>query len=497
MISFCTAFGVWLVGAATPAAASKPPPPPLTQTALVALIGPGTSPAPAASEASGASAQAARLLVNAKAAGESVFGADELSQKLRGAPADCPPSDPMGKASVCHHYVDEPAVTAMLAESQAQQAYFQGAQADGIREQILTAYARTPQPSPRLRLLAGLAWLERANGMFEEDKMTEANAAATYAMSHFASTPIDKTRFPPLMQKMFAQAREAVFRAAQIELRVRTNESGELFADGNDLGRVQAATTTAVPLTAGKYRLWLQTDDGLVSLPAPMEVTVGMTATTAADITFDPELDRRLTFNSKTTALRCADSECIGLLTRLRDRLGVARVVGIGARPGTAGTATTPEVQALSVTADSAQWLPLSKLDIGRNDASDFLAAPGPDTEPSAQTTLASSGPPPSFWARHRWSLASAVLSAVALGTGIGFTLHANSQHAKADQLHPWQPGYNDAQSSGDRSSVTASVFYGVSGAALIAAGVRLYMEWYPCLRPSYKSNLNAEIVGR
>ena len=462
MTSFCATLGVWIV------AAVAPPPPPQPQTALVALAGSG------ASDASAASAQVERLLLNAKAAGESVLGADELSQKLRGTPADCAPNDPMGKAGVCHHYVDEAAVTAMLAESQAQQAYFQGAQADGIREQILTAYARTPQPSARLRLLAGLAWLERANGMFEEDKMAEANAAATYAMSHFASTPIDKTRFPPLMQKMFAQARDAVARQPQIELRVRASEGGELFADGNDLGRIQAATTTAVPLTAGKYRVWLQTDDGLVSLPAAMELTVGMAAAagaTTADITFDPELDRRLTFGNKATELRCADNECIGFLTRLRDRLGVARVVGIGARPG-------GEVQALSVTADSAQWLPLSKLDIGRDEAPAFLAAPSPGAGPGAEAAIASSGPPPSFWTRHRWSLAGAAFSAVALGTGVGFTLHANSQHAKADRLHPWQPGYDGAQSSGDRAAVTASIMYGVSSAALIAAGVRLYMEW-------------------
>jgi hypothetical protein len=32
--------------------------------------------------------------------------------------------------------------------------------------------------------------------MFEGDKMPEANAAAVFAMSHFASTPIDRLRFP-------------------------------------------------------------------------------------------------------------------------------------------------------------------------------------------------------------------------------------------------------------------------------------------------------------
>ena len=137
--------------------------------------------------------EVARQQVSARAKGQRVLDADDVSRKLRGVSADCEVatatatakasesnavsgagaggtttggtadkiSGPVASPS-CHRPANESAIAAMLQSAYEAEAYFQDQKADELRRKIMELFAAEPQPSPNLRQMAGESLLGQA-----------------------------------------------------------------------------------------------------------------------------------------------------------------------------------------------------------------------------------------------------------------------------------------------------------------------------------------------
>jgi hypothetical protein len=153
-------------------------------------------------------------------------------------------------------------------------------------------------------------------------------------------------------------------------------------------------------------------------------------------------------------------------LARLRVRLGVDQIVGVGYGPESG-------LAALVVTGQTKpRWAPLTE----------FVAAPepvpanpvaGPDLSQAAAAPVA-----PTFWARHKWKIVSAAIGAVALGTGIGLGLRSHSRSEQAARTGISQPQHHSLDESSKQDALAADVLYGLGACGLVTAGVMIGWDW-------------------
>jgi hypothetical protein len=455
----------------------------VTTIVIVALDGPDV-----ASEVS-------RLQTLARLTGQRLLEADEVSRKLRGVGADCDGAtaatpgagasnkgaakdrDPALGAALCYRRTDEKALAAVLQSAYEAEGYFHDQKADELRQKVLDVYNREAQPSLRLLQITGESLLGRSSGSYAQGKEDEAAKWAREAMRRFGSaTTVDPRRFSPPLQKLFTTARETVGQEVGTILTVHSNEAGHLWLEGNDLGAIEhTAVTRAVP---GQYRLWLKAANDLLSLPYVVDV-----AQKPVEINIDPQLDHRLVL-AKPTQVRCAGRECEDLLARLRVRLGVDQLVGIGYGPESTW-------RALVVTAqDGPRWVAASELGgspfvppvgaattgVGGSSATakpSGAAATRADGKTNGTTSL-----PATFWTRHKWQVISAAAGVVAVGTGLVLASMARGDRAQSSRANISETQAKAARAKADNEATAANVLYGAGTLGLGAAGVMWWFDW-------------------
>ncbi len=387
------------------------------------------------------------------AASAPVMSPENISRRLRAVALDCDPSTATGD---CYRPPDEVALEAKLREAQALEGYFKTAQANALRIEVLQTYQQTPIPSVKLHELAGNSLLGRASGQYAEGKADEAMQLAREFSRHFGSIAIDPGLYSPPLQRIFAKAKQAAIREANLEIKVRTTMAGELWADGNDLGRIDGEAS--VRLAPGTYRLWVRLDTRRASFPVEINVSK---ATLPLTVELDPALDERVQCQDPIR-LTCENSACEPLAGRLRQRLGVPRLIGFNPGPSKAP-------QALLIESDgAARWLSLAELGPALGAEKLHIAAPVEATAAPQASVLPS-------WMRREWlAIASASAGVVALGTAIVLGARSRSQLDQAKDTGLPQTENDELNSKGHTNAILANVLFGVAALG-VGGGAVLY----------------------
>ncbi len=386
------------------------------------------------------SSQLASFLLVLHDAGRQVLDADEVSLRLRGAPATC--ANDAAPSTTCNLPPDEEALTRMLRQASELEARFDSAGADALRQSVLDVFARTPRPSTRMRALAAEASLALASSALTSGNTRKARTIAEDSIRHFGDTPIDGVRYPPAVQRLFAEARDSVARGAAVELHVSADAPGYLLADGNELGVLSRELVVQLP--AGNYRLWLKNEDGKLSLPYPVHLV-----RTPVSVAIDAAVDWHVSVGSQVH-LACEPQACAELLLSLRRRLAVDELYGVRQEAGA--------------------------LQAARADAAgehDFCAAQ--DSVDRGKPWLPNLG---QLWQQHSAAMLSFGVGLACLGSGVGFGLSSHAQFTKAGASGIPQIQHHRLNSSGRRQAVAANALYGAGIAALGTAGVLLWWQW-------------------
>ncbi|MBN1960481.1 MAG: hypothetical protein JW841_06005 [Deltaproteobacteria bacterium] len=447
--------------------------------AIVALDGPDVR------------AEVARLFELARERGTYVLDADAVSQKVRMVPANCGTDAASANAAVatplcdsklsdssnCYCRYSEEALAIMLQSAYEAEGHFQDQKAAELRRKIINIFNREPQPSVRMVQIAGEALLGRASGSYAQGNNEEAAKWARQAMRHFSSVRIDPMLFSPPLRKLFDKALAAVKHENQFKILVRSDVVGQLWADGNNLGAINQQKIITLP--AGDYRLWLMASDGTLTLPQAVVLraksdqdTQASAAVKEVEINFDHRLDQRLVLN-KPVLVRCAGNECQDLLVRLRIRLGVSELVGIGYGPNSV-------LQALLVSAQAPpRWIPVSafggELFGNQNFVEPAKLATNPDAAAVPQNNAA---PPPSFLSRHKWQLMAGIAGAIALGVGAYHHKQAIDARDKAATKGISQAEHNTFNRNADSKTEMALIFYGIGAAGMGTAGIMFWLDF-------------------
>ncbi|MEK7704291.1 MAG: hypothetical protein AAB426_04975, partial [Myxococcota bacterium] len=249
------------------------------------------------------------LVAREQAAGETVLAQDALRARLTGVPDA--------------HVPDEAALEHMLAEAREREARFDNEGANAVRAAVLSAYEAAVWPTATLRQLAAQAAQDMASALLTDGKSVLAARAAAAALVAFPEVVIDPRRYAPAVRQLFATAALAIESRSRATLTVSTDGPGTLYVDGRAMGEASAAT--AVTLTPGPHRVWLQDARG-VTLPERIDLPAqGATLTLATGLAGAIQL-------WPTVTLACTDS-CVAALVEVGRRAGVPRVLGVRAAP--------------------------------------------------------------------------------------------------------------------------------------------------------------------
>jgi hypothetical protein len=213
---------------------------------------------------------------------------------------------------------DEDALRRMLLDARQYEAHFETAEANALRRQVLRAFENAIRPSRALRLLAAEASLEIAAGLLVDGDRSGATRAAREALRRFPLS-VDTTYRAPATVDFLAAQQRAVAAGSRVQVTIRSDRAGTVFADGMLLGETDGVLVTS--LLPGRYRLWLEWPGG-ESLPHVVDVQVA-----PPQVRIETALDKRLRLEP-VVGLQC-DGDCTRLMAALGRRLSVSEVKGV------------------------------------------------------------------------------------------------------------------------------------------------------------------------
>ncbi|MBI3179694.1 MAG: hypothetical protein HYZ27_08520 [Deltaproteobacteria bacterium] len=214
---------------------------------------------------------------------------------------------------------DEEGLAKLLDDASRAEAHFDTAGANALRAQVLRAFATVLRPTPKVRELAARAAQDTAAALLAEKHRDAAIAAARDALLWF-DMPLDATRHSQDVFALFEQARRSLAAGRYGTLRIITNTPGSVLIEGLAAGAAGQEVSRRLPV--GRYRVWLITDHGEMSLPQRVDLTAD-----GATLTLDADLDRRLRLEP-VVSLHCQD--CAAELAALGRRAGLATVFAVG-----------------------------------------------------------------------------------------------------------------------------------------------------------------------
>jgi hypothetical protein len=186
-----------------------------------------------------------------------------------------------------------------------------------LRNQILRAFDASIRPTQTLRRLAATAAHDLAAAWLGEGQENLALAAAREANRRFGTWPVDSTRHPPSVLKLFERAREGQQTGV---LRVVSTKPGTVWVDGSSAGPLDGAIERVLPV--GRYRVWLTDAGGMASLPHKVELDAS-----GSTLTIDMDLEIRLHVQPVFT-VEC-EATCAQDLRAIGQRLAASRVIGV------------------------------------------------------------------------------------------------------------------------------------------------------------------------
>ncbi|MCK5689094.1 hypothetical protein KAI87_07485, partial [Myxococcota bacterium] len=179
------------------------------------------------------------------------------------------------------------ALRALLNDARQREAQFDTKGANAIRREILSAFENALNINNEIISITATANHDLAASFLAEGNTDDARRTATEAIRRFANHPLDAARYPPTVHRLFEDARNFLASMPHAPLLIESDVTGEIFAEGTHLGRIQREKSVTLPV--GIYRIWLTRAEGS---SLPHRVVIGPEGLSLRiDWKFDQRLD--------------------------------------------------------------------------------------------------------------------------------------------------------------------------------------------------------------